>query len=82
MTCFCRYYDPGEETEAFCQMYRGAACSKYLENKSIYVNSKYQQGQMEERLTGKVLFLHSSNCAILNFKEKIPAICPYFRRYI
>lgn len=50
---FVRYYDPGEESEGFCQLYRGAACSKYLENKSIYVTSKVQQGRMEERLTGK-----------------------------
>ena len=45
--------DSGREHEGFCQLYRGAACSKFLSNKSIYVRSKTQQGRMEERLTGQ-----------------------------
>ena len=41
-----------EEVEGFCQPYLGAACSKFVGNKSIYVTSKIQQGATEEKLMG------------------------------
>ena len=52
--CIYSIFNGETETdgEGFCQPYRGAACSKYVSKKSIYVKNKYQQGLMEERLTG------------------------------
>ena len=50
---FSLYEDTTEDKEGgFCQMYRSAACSKFVGNKSIFVKDKYQQARMEERLTG------------------------------
>ena len=55
---FFRMADQGnqDDNEGFCQLYRGAACSKFLTNKSIFVRNKLQQGRMEERLTGMCVY--------------------------
>ena len=36
--------------EGFCQVYRGATCSKFLANRTIFVQSSLTQGIVEEKL--------------------------------
>ncbi len=78
MCIFRRFYgeQPDGQNEGFCQQYRGAACSKYLENKSIYVTSKFQQGLMEERLTG--WYIQRLNCIFLKIRNyyRNEKMCP------
>lgn len=71
----------GEEEEenvvGFCQSYRGATCSRFVGNKSIFVRNEYQQGLTEERLTTAFTLLAtipgglSTSCG----EFAIPAMC-------
>lgn len=36
--------------EGFCQVYRGSTCSKFLANRTIFVQSSLTQGIVEEKL--------------------------------
>lgn len=53
---FCRedYHEDG-----FCQPYRGIACARIIGNRTIYVDSLQMQGEIENRITGKLTLLFS-----------------------
>ena len=46
------YTGPKLDANGFCQLYRGAACSKFIAGRSIYVTENDQQGRMEDRMKG------------------------------
>ncbi|ELU14629.1 hypothetical protein CAPTEDRAFT_162027 [Capitella teleta] len=68
---------PGPELSGgFCQAYRGAACSKFIQGNSIYVRSSTQQGMVEERLTAALTAIAASNELSSQCGEfAIPSLC-------
>ncbi|CAH1772423.1 unnamed protein product, partial [Owenia fusiformis] len=70
------YGEEARQMEGFCQPYKGAACHKFLANKSIYVTSKVQQKQIDERLaTAYSVIAQSSDLSANCAKYAIPSLC-------
>lgn len=49
------------DEEGFCQPYRGVACSRFIGNRSIFVDSLQMQGEIETQITGT---LSASPCVM------------------
>jgi len=72
------YPSGSDDQQGFCQPYRGAACSKFVGNKSIYVRNKLQQGLMEEKLTAAFTVIATSSDLSQRCGEyAIPSLCFY-----
>ncbi|XP_071117969.1 hemicentin-1-like [Haliotis cracherodii] len=41
----------------FCQIYLGTICSRYLRNKSVFVTSRFEQSQKEDRVIAAVTYI-------------------------
>lgn len=43
-----------------CHKYAGLTCSKYLGNRNVFIRSNTDQGRLEDRVTGNILYLITS----------------------
>lgn len=46
-----------DDSNGFCQPFRGNMCARFIGNQTIYVNSEYAQGVKEEKFIGMYEFL-------------------------
>ncbi|XP_063603462.1 tyrosine-protein kinase transmembrane receptor ROR2-like isoform X1 [Penaeus indicus] len=70
-----------EEGQGYCQVYRGATCSRFIGNHSIYIRSPRHLADMEKRLaTAITVIIHSndlsSNCEDYAIKSLCYAALP------
>ncbi|XP_064607266.1 inactive tyrosine-protein kinase transmembrane receptor ROR1-like isoform X2 [Liolophura sinensis] len=64
---------PGYNSAGFCQPYRGATCSKFVGNKSIFVTSRTMQNSNEQRFIAAFTIMSklSKSC----HEYAIPSLC-------
>jgi len=62
--------------DGFCQVYRGATCSKFLANKTIFVQSTLTQGIVEEKLAAAfTVIAHSGDLSQSCAEFAVPSLC-------
>ncbi|XP_046446105.1 inactive tyrosine-protein kinase transmembrane receptor ROR1-like isoform X5 [Daphnia pulex] len=62
--------------EGFCQVYRGATCSKFLANRTIFVQSSLTQGIVEEKLAAAfTVIAHSGDLSQSCAEFAVPSLC-------
>lgn len=67
-----------ESGDGYCQVYRGATCSQFLQNKTVYVKSLASQSYMEEKLAAAFTVVATSQDVSLQcHKYAISSLC-YF----
>lgn len=56
-----------DDSNGFCQPFRGNMCARFIGNQTIYVNSEYAQGVKEEKFIGMNEFVMAYSAI---FKKK------------
>ncbi|XP_021379777.1 inactive tyrosine-protein kinase transmembrane receptor ROR1-like isoform X2 [Mizuhopecten yessoensis] len=65
-----------EEGDGFCQVFRGTTCSRFLQNRTIYVTSEYSQGIKEENFLAAFTTIQASNTMSKECQDyAIPFLC-------
>ncbi|XP_068201000.1 inactive tyrosine-protein kinase transmembrane receptor ROR1-like isoform X2 [Palaemon carinicauda] len=65
-----------EEGEGYCQVYRGATCSGFIGNRSVYIRSPRHLADMEKRLaTAITVIIHSNDLSAKCEDYAIKSLC-------